>query len=112
MTIMTRRATAPRIASERADGWRDHAVCADRDPEMFTPELSGNHVSAAAKAKHYDAILDALRVCGTCPEWVRAECLAEAYATGDQWTIRGGTTGQQRVRARRREIAEAVGSDA
>lgn len=112
MTTMTRRAAAPRIASERPDGWRDHAACSDRDPNMFTPEMPGNHVSPGVKAAHYDAIVAALRVCGTCPAWVKAECLAEAFATGDKWTIRGGTTGEQRVRTRRREIAEAVDSDA
>lgn len=80
--------------------WREQAVCRDEDPNTFTPEINAA-VSAEVKAAHVQDVLRALRICGRCP--VKAECLADAYATGDKWTIRGGMTGEQRVQARRVE---------
>lgn len=87
----------------RGDSWRDHAVCASQNPKMFTPELPAATPSALVRRAYDDDVLKALRICGTCPEQIKAACLADAYATGDRWTIRGGTTGEQRVQNRRRK---------
>lgn len=81
-----------------ANSWRDRAVCVDHHPDTFTPEIDANATVLARRA-HTEAILAALRICATCP--VREQCLADAYETGDKWTIRGGTTGEQRVQSRR-----------
>lgn len=62
--------------------WRERALCAETDPEIFFPERGYSQK-------------DALAVCGRCP--VRAECLQWALAHGERG-IWGGTT----ERARRR----------
>lgn len=83
----------------RADlRWREQAACRDEDPNTFTPEIDAN-ASGIRKAAHLQSVVAALRICGRCP--VSDECLADAYANGDKWTIRGGTTGDQRVQARK-----------
>lgn len=105
---MTRGRTVGGAVPQRGDlKWRDHAVCVDQDPELFAADPPASPASGVVKAAHLDAVVKALRVCGTCPAWVREECLKDAFATGDKWTIRGGTTGEQRVQIRRRQaIAE------
>lgn len=107
MTTMTRRAAPPSITSDRADMWREKAVCVDYHPDTFSPEISAN-APGVVKDQHLRDVLFALRICGRCP--VKRECLKDAYATGDQWTIRGGTTGEQRREFRRRELDRARGA--
>jgi hypothetical protein len=55
----------------RREGWRDLALCAQVDPELFFPEKGGS--SRAAK-----------QVCAGCD--VRAECLQDAL---DRWELFG-----------------------
>lgn len=109
---MTRGRTAGGFIPLRGDlEWRDHAVCANQDPELFAADPPPPSASGVVKAAHFDRVVTALRVCGTCPQWVRAACLKDAYDTGDRWTVRGGTTGDQRVQSRRvqatRELRQA-----
>lgn len=93
------------IADIIAQDWRDEAVCAQTDPELWFPEKGGS----ATQAKG---------VCGGCP--VRAECLQWALANGETDGIWGGLTPGQRkklmpkrenrrhtaARERRQRIAE------
>lgn len=65
----------------QGEDWRDQALCAQIDTEMFFPEKGGS-VKAAK------------RVCSTCP--VSAECLQFAIATGETHGIWGGLTERER----------------
>ncbi len=75
----------------RDESWRDSALCAQTDPELFFPEKWG---SAAP----------AMQVCAQCP--VRAECLQWALAYDVRFGIWGGLTEDQR-----QEIRQAPGAD-
>lgn len=66
--------------------WQLDALCVGTDPELFCA-LPGSRDETAARM-----------ICAECP--VRADCLADAYAEGDDTTIRGGLTADER-RARR-----------
>lgn len=57
--------------------WRDDAVCAQVDPEVFFPEPGGR--TAEAKA-----------ICATCE--VQKQCLAYALAAGERYGVWGGLT--------------------
>jgi Transcription factor WhiB. len=72
----------------RGEDWRDQALCAQCDPELFFPGSNGS-------------VKPALRICHDCP--VMTECRAWGDATetsGRVYGILGGETGQQRVRRR------------
>lgn len=62
--------------------WLIDALCRGTDPELYDA-LPGSRDEAAA-----------LMICADCP--VRSFCLAYAYAEGDDTTIRGGLTADQR----------------
>lgn len=62
------------------------ALCAQTDPELFFPEPGGS--PAAAK-----------KVCAACE--VRPDCLALALSLGTVMGVWGGTTENERKRARR-----------
>lgn len=66
--------------------WRDIALCAEVDPELWFPERG--EPSTAAKL-----------VCGWCP--VRAECLAFALERNEQFGVWGGLSAMERRRLRR-----------
>lgn len=71
-------------------GWRDDAVCRDKDPEMFFPVGTGAPAqlqTAAAKS-----------VCRGCP--VVPECLDTAMR-GEDWGVWGGMSEQERRAAKR-----------
>ena len=70
--------------------WQDSALCAQVYPDAFFPERGGT-------------VRDAKRICERCE--VKASCLADALATGDQHSIRAGLTAKERRRLRRREAA-------
>lgn len=67
--------------------WRDDALCAQVDPELFFPDTGGSPVAAK-------------RVCGRCH--VRAECLEYALATCQRWGVWGGMSEQERRKLKRR----------
>lgn len=81
--------------------WRDNAVCRDEgiDPEMFQP-LSDNWVVGDNPRRAEEA----KAVCRRCP--VSGDCLIDAFASDDQWAVRGATTPEER-RAMRRNGAAA-----
>lgn len=75
--------------------WKDAAVCASVNPEIFYPGGGSNGADARKICDNY------------CP--VRAECLADAVEYADRHGIRGGTTANQReplIEARIAELAE------
>lgn len=62
--------------------WREQALCAQTDSELFFPPKGGS--TRAAR-----------RVCAACQ--VRTECLADALACRDvEFGVRAGTTPRQR----------------
>jgi WhiB family redox-sensing transcriptional regulator len=75
-----------------ATEWRAAGACLAADPELFFPIAQG---SAADRQ-----ISTALRVCAGCA--VRQQCLDFAMQTGEAHGIWGGTTADERIRARRR----------
>jgi WhiB family transcriptional regulator, redox-sensing transcriptional regulator len=63
-------------------GWREAALCAQVDPELFYPGKGG-------------PLGPARRICAACP--VRAACLTDALTTRDtSYGIRAGLTARQR----------------
>jgi len=68
--------------------WLDHAACRGKPSYWWLESPPG---SLGEKL--------ALNVCWGCT--VRVECLDEAFAYGDMFTIRGGMNGDQRFRMRR-----------
>ena len=67
--------------------WRERALCAQVDPEIFYPEKGG--INREAKA-----------VCLACP--VQVECLDYALDRGEDFGIWGGTSENERRRLKRR----------
>jgi WhiB family redox-sensing transcriptional regulator len=78
--------------TDYATEWRAASACLSADPELFFPIAEG---SAADRQTSI-----ALRVCAGCA--VRQQCLDFAMATGEAHGIWGGTTPDERTRARRR----------
>ena len=72
--------------------WRDGALCAQVDPEIFYVEKGGS--TAAAK-----------RTCRACD--VRAECLEYALEHNEKWGVWGGMSERERrpLERQRRERA-------
>ena len=76
---------------EYASNWRAASACLNTDPDVFFPVAVG---TAASKQ-----VNRALRVCDGCP--VRQQCLDFALRSGEKDGIWGGTTPEERIRARR-----------
>ena len=85
---------------EYASEWRAASACLDADLDMFFPVAVG---SAANKQ-----VSRALRICEGCP--VRQQCLDFALRSGEKDGIWGGTTPEQRVRARRNRNRRQAGT--
>ena len=68
--------------------WRDRALCAEVDPELFFPEKGGT-------------TRDPKRICRACD--VRAECLDYALKHGERYGIYGGMSERERRRLMRHE---------
>jgi WhiB family transcriptional regulator, redox-sensing transcriptional regulator len=77
--------------SEHGTEWRAAGACLSVDPDLFFPVATGV-VAAREMAK-------AQRICARC--LVRQECLDFAMRTGEMHGIWGGTTPEERTRARR-----------
>jgi WhiB family transcriptional regulator, redox-sensing transcriptional regulator len=71
--------------------WRAVGACLGADPDLFFPIAVGDAAGAQVQR--------ALRICGGCQ--VRQQCLDFAVRTGESHGIWGGTTPDDRVRARR-----------
>lgn len=87
--------TAP-AASRRPISWRESAACRNYDPELFFPiGTTGRAIAEIQRAK---------AVCAICP--VRADCLAFALATHQDYGIWGGCDeAERRVLRRQRRPA-------
>lgn len=72
-------------------GWRAAGACVSTDPDLFFPVSASG--TAAVQAER------ALRICAACR--VRQPCLDFAVEHGETDGIWGGTTPEQRTRARR-----------
>jgi WhiB family redox-sensing transcriptional regulator len=73
--------------------WRKSGACANADPDLFYPVATG--IVAARQIKQ------ACRVCAVC--YVRRQCLDYAMENREAHGIWGGTTPEERTRARRQE---------
>jgi WhiB family redox-sensing transcriptional regulator len=76
---------------EYVTNWRAESACLNTDPDVFFPLAVG---TAATKQ-----VNRALRICDGCA--VRQQCLDFALRSGEKDGIWGGTTPEDRVRARR-----------
>ncbi len=77
--------------SEYGTEWRAAGACLSADPDLFFPVATGT-VAAREMSK-------AQRICARCR--VRQECLDFAMRTGEMHGVWGGTTPEERLRARR-----------
>jgi WhiB family transcriptional regulator, redox-sensing transcriptional regulator len=74
-----------------ATDWRAAGACVSADPDLFFPVATGT-VAAAQVRK-------AQRICAGCR--VRQECFDFAMRSGETHGVWGGTTPDERIRARR-----------
>lgn len=79
-------------ATGYATDWRATGACASADPELFFPLATGVAVAAGQVRK-------AQRICAGCE--VRQQCLDFAMRNGEMHGVWGGTTPEERIRARR-----------
>lgn len=75
-----------------ATDWRAAGACLSADPDLFFPISKG--------AVTDQQVTVALSVCAGCP--VREQCLDFAMQTAEVNGIWGGTTPEERIRARRK----------
>jgi len=73
--------------------WHELAACAEVDIDLFFP-IKGANAAAA------------LKICAGCD--VRARCLSDALARGEQFGVRGGMTPRERRRYLARDTAGAA----
>lgn len=76
---------------EYPTNWRAASACLNTDPDVFFP------VAVGAAASEQTSL--ALRICRGCQ--VRQQCLDFAVRSGEKDGIWGGTTPEERIRARR-----------
>ena len=76
---------------EYATNWRAASACLTADPDLFFPIAAGTALNKQVSR--------ALLICDGCP--VRRQCLDFAMQTGEKDGIWGGTTPEERTRARR-----------
>ncbi|NNJ04185.1 WhiB family transcriptional regulator [Streptomyces sp. PKU-MA01144] len=84
--------TRPAAAGATTPDWHEHALCRQRDPNLFHPTTGES--SNPAK-----------QVCTACP--VRMACLEHAIAHGESGVWGGTTAGQRRAIRRAREARRA-----
>jgi WhiB family redox-sensing transcriptional regulator len=77
-----------------ATDWRGAGACLSADPELFFPIGSSGPTARQVSS--------ALHVCASCP--VRQQCLDFAMRMNEPEGIWGGTTPEERIRARRRNL--------
>jgi WhiB family redox-sensing transcriptional regulator len=77
------------VDNDRAEEWRDLAICPSADPEIFHPKRGDVITSKMAK-----------KICSSCP--VEDQCLAYALEKDLDWGIWGGKSASERkaIRAR------------
>lgn len=85
--------------TDYATEWRAAGACLSADPDLFFPIATGG----AAVSQ----VTQAQRICAGCG--VRQQCLEFAMQTGETYGIWGGTTPEERVRVRRRDMRRRRG---
>lgn len=90
---MTHNPFLEEVAPLRGQDWRDRAICAQTDPELWFPDKGGSPRQAK-------------QVCADCP--VRWECLAHALSHNERWGVWGGFTVEERERMRAPKVAEPI----
>jgi WhiB family transcriptional regulator, redox-sensing transcriptional regulator len=80
--------------TEYATEWRAAGACLSADPDLFFPIATGG---AAVRQ-----VTQAQRICAGCG--VRQQCLEFAMRNGETYGIWGGTTPEERIRVRRRNL--------
>lgn len=66
--------------------WRDEALCAQTDPDLFFPDVGGTHAT------------EARNVCLACP--VRLRCMQHAIKENETVGIWGGLSPRARLKLR------------
>jgi WhiB family redox-sensing transcriptional regulator len=79
-------------AQDRTD-WRQRALCAESDPEIFFAEPTDNHGRGS----------EAQRICSRCP--VQVECGLDALSRDERYGVWGGMSTKKRRQLRRRAAA-------
>lgn len=74
--------------------WRDAALCAQTDPEVYYPEKGGSTKAAKRVCNGHPA-----RGIEPCP--VKEQCLAWAVETGERWGVWGGLSERERRKLRK-----------
>lgn len=80
--------------AEYATDWRAGGACQSADPDLFFPIATGEVASRQ--------IAMAQRICADCR--VRQQCLDFAMRAGEMNGVWGGTTPEERIRARRQHL--------
>lgn len=80
-------AARPTLPTQTGQHWMEDANCIGVDPELFT-------APGQTWAGHHGQEMQAKSYCAPCP--VKDACLAWALATGDEFSILGGTTAKER----------------
>ena len=83
--------------TDYATDWRADGACASADPDLFFPIATG--VVAVSQVRK------ALRICAGCG--VKQQCLDFAMQNGEMNGVWGGTTAEERLRARRALLRRA-----
>lgn len=83
--------------TEFATEWRSASACLSADPDLFFP------IATAGPAEERQVAI-ARRVCAGCS--VKQQCLDFAMRSGEAHGIWGGTTPDERIRARRARTAQ------
>lgn len=75
--------STPPLRTRSTGEWREGALCATSDPEVFFPEKADTAAADIAK-----------QVCDSCP--VVNECLSHALNYGERFGVWGGLTAEER----------------
>jgi WhiB family redox-sensing transcriptional regulator len=70
------------------DDWRDDALCAETDPDLFFASIG-----------HADSVTEAKKICLGCE--VRQQCLEFALQTNERFGVWGGKSERERRKLRR-----------
>ena len=81
------------LASDETSDWREHAACAETDPEAFFPEQGIPNAQAKT-------------VCAGC--FVREDCLRYALDNRIEYGVWGGQSAADRQRDLRRRLKRAA----
>jgi WhiB family transcriptional regulator, redox-sensing transcriptional regulator len=83
--------------TEFATEWRSAGACLSADPDLFFP------IAATGPVEERQVAI-ARRICAVCS--VKQQCLDFAMRSGEAHGIWGGTTPDERIRARRARTAQ------